>query len=234
MTLESRRPSELGQSLLPPGVHLVIDGADRGPIDAASFGSLAAEGRIGAATLAWHPGLDDWTEIGRLPELAGLIGPAASLEVRPAVPVIAGLVPRLAAGTVDLVAWLGLVALLSVPLGLTSALTGASDDPALAHRFDLLAQGTAAIYYLVLMSGLGGGASLGYRLLGLRLVKEPDFAPPSLLRTIVWYIVTYVRIVGWLTYFFDSKRRMLHNIVSQTLVIVARGPGQGSRQGSRP
>jgi len=225
MPPEPRRPSDLKELPLPPGVHLVIDGADSGPIDPETFHRLASEGRVGPGTLAWYPEIENWTEIRHLPELTrALESPPAEARARAQSPAMAGLAVRLAAGAVDAVAWLGLVGLLSVPLGLTPVLIGASDDPELARRFDLLAQGTAAVYYVAPMSRLGGGATIGYRLFGLRLVATGDLGPPSVLRAIVWYIVSYVRLIGWITYFFDSKRRMLHNIVSNTLVIVAGGP----------
>ena len=234
MPPEPRRTSDFEPPPFPPGVHLVIDGVDSGPVDGRTFLKLAGEGAIGPDTLAWYPALQDWTEIGRLPGLAEMLAAPIPAERAVESPELAGLPRRLAAGIVDMVAWLGLVALLSVPLGLTAVLVGASDDPQLARRFDLLAQGTAAAYYVVPMSRLAGGATLGYRLLGLRLVAAGTLAAPGVFRTIVWYIVTYVRLVGWLTYFFDSKRRMLHNIVSNTLVIVAaQGPRGGSRPGAR-
>jgi uncharacterized RDD family membrane protein YckC len=219
------RPLDFRQPPLPPGVHLVIDGADFGPVDPELLLRLAADGRIGPETLAWHPSLDAWTEIARLPEIAwALEGPTAA-TAGPAPLATAGLIVRLAAGAVDVAVWLGLVGLMSVPLGLMPILSGASDDSDLARRFDLLAQGTAAVYYVLPMSRIGGGATIGYRLFGLRLVAARDLRAPGVFQTFVWYIVTYLRLIGWLTYFFDSKRRMLHNIVSNTLVIVARGRG---------
>ncbi|HLG88773.1 MAG TPA: RDD family protein [Alphaproteobacteria bacterium] len=223
MPPNARRSSDSGQPPFPPGVHLVVGGADSGPLDFEAFRKLADQGAIGPDTLAWYPALQNWTEIAQVPDLAQVLAPPTLAERPAEAPALARLPRRLGAGVVDLVIWLGLVGLLSVPLGLTPILTGTSDDPQLAQRFDLLAQGTAAVYYVVPMSRLAGGATVGYRLLGLRLVAADTLAPPGVLRTIVWYIVTYVRLVGWLTYFFDSKRRMLHNIISNTLVIVARG-----------
>jgi len=216
------RPLDLELPPLPPDIHLVMGGADVGPIDGDAFMRLAADGRIGPATLAWHPALDAWAEIRQLPELAWVlarpVAPQAAQSCR-----LAGLGRRLAAGSVDMLVWLAAVNALAFPLGLTSALTGASEDSDLAMRFNLMAQIVAAAYFILPMSRIGGGATPGYRLFGLRLVAADDLRAPGAIRTVVWYIVTYVRFVGWLTYFIDSRRRMLHNIVSNTIVIVARG-----------
>jgi uncharacterized RDD family membrane protein YckC len=81
----------------------------------------------------------------------------------------------------------------------------------------------AALYFIVPMSRLGGGQTPGYALLGLRLVDREKLQPPSLFRPLVWYIVSFARLIGWLTYFYDSHHRMLHDLASGTLVIVDRG-----------
>lgn len=208
---------------LPPDIHLVVDGVDVGPVTDEELLRLAAEGEIGPATLAWHPALDEWIEIGRLPEMAWVVERPTAVETVEPLCVLAGFGVRFAAGGIDMVIWLVLVSLLAVPLGLTSALSGTENDPALAARFNIMAQLAAALYFIVPMSAIGGGATPGYRLFGLRLVEAKSLRAPGVIRTFVWYIVTYVRFVGWVTYFIDSKRRMLHNIISGTLVITVRG-----------
>jgi len=208
---------------LPPDIHIVIDGADVGPVEAGELRRLYQEDRIGPSTLAWHPALDDWAEIGQMPELAWIIAPPAPPVAEPVPASLAHLPARLLAGGVDLAIWLIVLALIALPLGFAPVLEGTKEDPQLATRFDLLAQFASAVYFILPMSSVGGGATPGYRLLGLRLVAAETMQPPGILRTLVWYMMTYLDLVGWLTYFFDSKRRMLHNIVSDTLVVSVRG-----------
>jgi uncharacterized RDD family membrane protein YckC len=205
---------------LPPDVHFVVDAADLGPLGSDQVMRLVADGRIGPKTLAWHPALDQWTEVEYLPELNWLIQSGGPIAVAPPTPVLAGLGARVAAGVVDIVLWLGIAIGTAAAFGYWPALAGPQNDPDFDRWFDLLAEFGAAVYFIIPMSRIGGGATPGYRLFRLRLVVEPSLQPPDLLRTLVWYIVTFGRVIGWLTYFVDSKRRMLHNLVSNTLVIV--------------
>src|SRR5579871_6823223 len=80
MPPEPRRPTDLAPLPFPLGVHLVIDGADSGPVDGETFLKLAHQGAIGPDTLAWYPALQDWTEIGRLPDLAPMLAPPVPAE----------------------------------------------------------------------------------------------------------------------------------------------------------
>lgn len=211
---------------LPPDIHVVVDGADVGPLEGPALRQLFLDGKIGPSTLAWHPALDAWAEIGQMPELAAIVVPPPPVVAEPPAPALAPLAPRLFAGAVDLAIWLALLVLIALPLGFAPLLEGVEDSD-LAGRFDILAQLLSALYFILPMSVIGGGATPGYRLFGLRLVAANTNEPPGVIRTLVWYMVTYLDLVGWLAYFFDPKRRMLHNIASNTLVISIR-PSQTS------
>jgi uncharacterized RDD family membrane protein YckC len=213
-----------GQSLLlPPYIHLILDEKDTGPLEPDEIFRLYAEGRISPMTPAWHPALDDWQEIAHLPELAWILAtPFESAEVRLALPVLADFGPRFAAGAVDLAIWLMLVTLIGILLGIVMNRIQGIEGPVLGVRFNILAQIGALLYFVLPMSRIGGGATPGYFLFGLKLVDRDNLQAPGLIQTFVWYMTTYVRLVGCLTYFIDTQHRMFHNFVSRTLVIIDR------------
>lgn len=64
-----------------------VDGADYGPVTAAELRQWIFEGRANAQTQVQVEGSLDWRTLGSLPEFAADLG-AASLRVRPALPVI--------------------------------------------------------------------------------------------------------------------------------------------------
>jgi len=210
----------------PPDIHLVVDDKIVGPISSDEIVALHMGGRIGPATLAWHPALDGWAAIETLPEISALLPLAAAAEPKPgdAAAQLAGFGVRFAAGAVDMLAWLSSIIAIALPLGLWTNFVQGLDRPLLGSRFDLLAQVGAALYFILPMSRIGGGATPGYSIFGLRLVDRRSLRPPTFLKTVIWYITTYVRLVGCLTFFIDSHNRMLHNLASDTLVIVDRGP----------
>jgi len=75
-------------------------------------------------------------------------------------------------------------------------------------------------YYVVCLSRVGGGRTLGCRALGLRLVDQDTGELISLSRAFVWWLVAVIAgVVSWLWFFSDRKKRMLHNIASRSVVI---------------
>ncbi len=225
------RSDAMADWALPPDTHLVIDDEIMGPFDAPAIRALIAEGRVTAGTFAWHPALDGWAALENLPELSWLLSLPARSEEAPQSAVVPGapaveparLGPRLAAGAVDFAVWLVLAVAIGAPLSAGINWIEGADRSIFNPRFDLLAQMIAALYFMVPMSRLGGGRTPGYRLLGLRLVAHRDLQPPSLVRAFIWYLVSFARLIGWLTYFVDPQHRMLHDFASGTLVIVDRG-----------
>ena len=214
---------EIGRAV-PPDTHLVIDDEVAGPFDAAGIRVLVAEGRVTGATYAWHPALEGWGALQTMPELAWLLDEAPLALPEPlAPPLPATLGRRLAAGAVDFFAWLILAVAIGAPLSAGINWLEGADRPVFNPRFDGLAQLIAALYFILPMSRVGGGRTPGYRLLGLRLVDREALRPPGLFRAFIWYVVSFARLVGWVTYFMDSEHRMLHDLASGTRVIVDHG-----------
>jgi len=134
---------------------------------------------------------------------------------------LAGLRERLLAGAIDTL----FLFVLSVGLLHASGEGAALFDFELAPsaRLETLLPawhlGIYAAYFLFFMSFLGGGQTLGYRALELQLVDQETERPPGLFPAALWYLGTFVLFAGWVWFFFDPRRRMLHNLVSRTLVI---------------
>ncbi len=139
-------------------------------------------------------------------------------------PALAGFGVRVGAAAIDLVLWLALSLATGIILYGLAQLGGSADDPISGGRLSLLAQCAAALYFIGLMSRIGGGATVGYRLFGLRLVDQKTLTPPDLFCAILWYVTSYVRFIGFVTFFFDPRRRMLHNLTSGTVVVVVGSP----------
>jgi uncharacterized RDD family membrane protein YckC len=77
-----------------------------------------------------------------------------------------------------------------------------------------------AAYYMYFFSENGGGRTIGYRVMNLRLVDQQSLTPISAGTAALWYLIfALVSIIGWIWFFFDSQKRMLHNIASHTIVI---------------
>ena len=212
------------QQTIPPDTHLVVDDEVAGPFDAAQIRALVAKGRVTGATYAWHPALDGWGALESMPELSWVLdAPLAPAEPATIPPAPATLGSRLAAGAIDFIIWLALAVAVGAPLSAGLNWAEGVNQTVFNPRFDGLAQLIAALYFILPMSRVGGGHTLGYRLLGLRLVDRRELRPPSLVRTFIWYAVSFARLIGWVTYFVDSRHRMLHDLASGTLVIADRG-----------
>jgi uncharacterized RDD family membrane protein YckC len=77
-----------------------------------------------------------------------------------------------------------------------------------------------AAYYLYFLSVNGGGRTIGYKLMRLRLVDQSTRAPVSTGTAAIWYLIFAVAsIIAWIWFFTDTRKRMLHNIASHTVVI---------------
>lgn len=74
-------------------------------------------------------------------------------------------------------------------------------------------------YYLYFMSELGAGQTPGCRIMKVRLVDQVsrDLVPWS--RLVLWYVGVLLIPIGWIFYFADDRRRMLHNMMSGTAMI---------------
>jgi uncharacterized RDD family membrane protein YckC len=79
------------------------------------------------------------------------------------------------------------------------------------------------VYFVIFWSRLGGGRTLGMRLLGLRLVEERAGATPeigtALVRWLGLWLSFAVCFVGVIWVAFDSRHQGWHDKIARTLVI---------------
>lgn len=79
------------------------------------------------------------------------------------------------------------------------------------------------VYFLIFWSHLGGGRTLGMRLLGLRVVQVNDLAAPGILTAFVRWIGLWVSFAfcfaGVIWVAFDSLNQGWHDKIAGTLVI---------------
>jgi uncharacterized RDD family membrane protein YckC len=208
--------------------YVILDGESVGPLSEGEIADLAAAGRVSATTRAWHEELDHWIEIGRMPELAAIVPDLALAELPVSGPSFdAPLAPfgrRFAAGAIDTL----LVYLIVTPLFLVVPPLNSiweallTQDAAISDQLIFLATMTAlsALYYVPPL-WLANGQTIGYLALRIRLVDERTRSVPSPWQLLLWCAATSLLFVGWILYFFDARRRMLHNVLSRTVVVRA-------------
>lgn len=207
-----------------------VDGQNLGPLDAQQTRQQISAGRVTPDTWAWYEGLEQWRPVNQLDEILRFFpgddesrGETRQAKVTaaeaqaPDDPALASFGDRLLAGTIDTLFLMVLsVGLLQLSGDLPVMLTGRAPVGSL-YPFWLNA--LYALYFFVLMSPLGGGRTLGYRALHLHLYDQNTARVPGYGQTIIWYIGTWLLFVGWIFFFFDRRCRMLHNIVSRTIVV---------------
>ncbi len=199
-----------------------IEGQNVGPITDDQIKEYIVTGKITLETLAWKQGMDQWAKVQDIaelvtafPELQGGVNvPPYTGDQQPsggeqpfsgyqqASVKYADFLPRFIAGLIDAV-------ILTIP----SLIVGAY-IPFIGGFL------VAVPYYLYFMSDYGGGQTIGYKAMKLKLLSEETMQPPALAPVFLWYVVlSFVGFIGWIWFFTDSKRRMLHNIASKTIVI---------------
>lgn len=76
-------------------------------------------------------------------------------------------------------------------------------------------------YFIYFMTEKGGGQTLGDRAVGVRTVDEATRHPMGVQEAFLWCLVfNFVGWLGWIWYFFDDRKRMLHNVVSRSVTVV--------------
>ncbi|MDB5367093.1 MAG: Transporter [Rhodospirillales bacterium] len=208
--------------------YVILDGESVGPLSAGEIAELATAGRVSSTTRAWHEELDHWIEIGRMPELMAVAPGLALADLPVSGPTFdAPLAPfgrRFAAGVIDTL----LVYVIVTPLFLVVPPLNSiweallTDEAAVGDQLIFVATMTAlsALYYIPPL-WLANGQTIGYLALRLRLVDERTRSVPSPWQLLLWCAATSLLFVGWILYFFDARRRMLHNVLSRTVVVRA-------------
>lgn len=207
--------------------YVYVEGQAVGPLPLEGLKPLVETGKVTGDTLTWTEALERWQSARTLAALTAAFPALATVPRKPAKPraaaapsdSLASFGARFAAGGID-------VLLLGLPLGLAALILGAPQPGQSRSLFlpgigvmDWLFLLLSAAYFIGFMSKAGGGRTPGYRLLGLRLVARETRAAPAFGAVLLWAVVNSVNAVGFLWYFFTAERRMLHNIVSDTLVL---------------
>lgn len=204
-----------------------VDGQNLGPLDADQTRRQINAGRVTADTWAWYEGLEQWRPVNQLDEILrffpqteehGGAAAAVSIKAGDAIEgVLASFWDRLLAGTIDTLFLMVIsVGLLQLSGDLPIMLTGRAP---LGSLYPFWLNALYALYFFTLMSPLGGGRTLGYRALHLHLHDQAAARPPGYGQTVIWYLGTWLLFIGWIFFFVDRRRRMLHNIVSRTVVM---------------
>ena len=187
------------------------DGNKTGPLSRDDLESHVSAGELSTDTLVWQSGMADWTPARDVGELAELV-PAWKNTPPP--------LPRKSSSTDQIpgqpaALWRRFIANFidgAVTMVITAVVGGTlqiSPDAAIILLFLV-----ASVYYLSLMSDVGGGKSLGYMATRIRLVKYDENSPPSIGKVLLWLLVLCLAgLVGWIWYFNNRERKMLHNLV---------------------
>jgi len=200
-----------------------IDGQNVGPLKADQIRPNISSGKITLQTLTWKQGMQQWAQVKEVAELIAAFPelqggaytpppPGEGAQAQPQQQAFAGyqqaavnyadFMPRFLAGLID-------AAILFIP----SIIVG---------MFIPLVGGflVSIPYYVYFMSDYGGGQTIGYKAMKLKLLNEETMQPAPLAPIFLWYLVlSFAGFIGWIWFFTDSKRRMLHNIASKTIVI---------------
>ncbi len=192
---------------------LLVGTEAKGPFTAPEVEAKLREGEIAWDIYAWQPGQEAWAPLHEVFELA----PGEDKSQ----PRLASFYRRFAAGAIDLlvIVVFFLVAMVAVsPFRLW--VLASSGDPVALFRLNIVLSTLTYIFYMVCIGPVGGGRTPGYGLLRLRLVDQATRQTPSALQGLLWCVGSLTLLFGWIFYWFDPRRRMLHNMISRTLVIV--------------
>jgi uncharacterized RDD family membrane protein YckC len=129
---------------------------------------------------------------------------------------LAGYLPRFAAYFIDMTLWFTLV-LADV---LAQPAPRPSERPVIGVDTIILLA-LIAIYYPFCWAR--GGQTIGMRIVGLRVVRDPDASRigwrTALLRLFGFWLNGIVLYLGWLWIFVDRRRRGWHDLIARTIVV---------------
>ena len=205
-----------------------------------SSGELTGHSRPGTPPPVAPIGLPEVGEPGPVPALPD-VGPAAPMGGR----VAAFLIDGLAVGTLAAIFWLLLVFTQALFVPEPPPDVAAADDMGDLPIYDLIGSVLASfVGYFTLFDGLSGLATLGKRLLGLKVVRvDGGPVPPgrALIRAVGKLLFCVTSVVGAAVAAADPRKRALHDLLAGTLVVRASGgetaptPGpRGIRSGGVP
>jgi uncharacterized RDD family membrane protein YckC len=199
----------------PMAYYFGINGARVGPLDEEAIREKISQNQIQGNTLVWTVGLDRWVETKEVPELTVVFPEVSCLRESSPPPLpselsndkvpqeaLADFGERLVAGLIDAL------------VGLIPSIIVNSIIPFVGGLF------IYGVYYAYCMSVKGGGQTVGYKAMKLKLIDQDSGRGLSVGSVIGWYLVyTFGGVIGWIWFFTDQRRRMLHNMASRSLVV---------------
>lgn len=194
------------------GYYLVEQGQKRGPLQMSALETMRQQGTLSETTLIWKDGMTDWQPARTVvPEIF------LSVAITPQPPLSLALAARgqrVLAGIID---FLVVVVPMQVLIGPSAIVTAG------VALFGELAYPIAnAVYVALLISG-GWQATLGMKLLGLKVV---DYSGGKPSRDRCWgrgfasILSCYLLGFGYLLLFFTPRHQTLHDLMAKTLVVV--------------
>ncbi len=202
--------------------YFILHGKDAdGPYMPQEICNQMVVGRLTPSSYCWNQSMVEWMPLREVFDFAAQPG---MIEDDGRTPPLARFGRRFAAGTIDLVS---IIFLFELTMLLVPPFRGwvevASVDPAQLVTVNLIIGALVYLYFLLALGPPGAGATLGYRLCGLRLVDQASRRHPGWMQSLLWCLGSISLPVGWPFYWFDRQRRMLHNGISQTLVLQISG-----------
>jgi uncharacterized RDD family membrane protein YckC len=190
-----------------------------GPLPVSDIKARLADGSVGWDAYAWNQNLDEW-----LP-LEQLLPRNSNEPLTPITPAVlsasyAGFVVRFAAGFFDLlIIVVSFIVLAIVIPPFRRWIETSHGDPQALFQVNLVLSIVPYVFYLLFLGPPGKGRTPGYRIMRIRLADQATGGVPTALQALLWCVGSVAMPFGWVFYWFDPARRMLHNMLSRTIVV---------------